>query len=159
MIHHLYRALTIAGGPLITLYLRRRLARGKEDAQRFGERQGHAGRPRPSGPLVWLHAASVGEAQSLLPLIELLDRRPRLKLVVTTGTVTSARLMSERLPEGVTHQYVPVDRPAFVTRFLDHWRPDLALWAESDFWPNLLAETRRLTGGRSPAGPFGVQDA
>jgi len=143
MIHHLYRALTVAGGPLIDLYLRRRMARGKEDRQRFGERLGRAGRPRPEGALVWLHAASVGEAQSLLPLIEILDARPRLKLLVTTGTVTSARLMGERLPEGAVHQYMPVDRPAFVARFLDHWRPDLALWAESDFWPNLLAETRR----------------
>ncbi len=143
MIHHLYRALTIAGGPLIAVYLRRRMARGKEDPARFGERLGRPGKPRPAGVLVWLHAASVGEALSLLPLVDVLARRPNLKLLVTTGTVTSARLMADRLPGGVTHQYVPVDRPVYVTAFLDHWRPDMALWAESDFWPNLLGEAHR----------------
>ena len=160
MIHHLYRMLTIAGEPLIAFYLRRRLARGKEDSRRFSERLGVAGRPRPAGPLVWLHAASVGEAQSLLPLIETLDRRGGLGLLVTTGTVTSARLMAERLPKAAIHQFVPVDRPKGVAAFLDHWRPDLALWAESDFWPNLLAETRRraiplvLVQGRISPGSF-----
>ncbi len=140
MIHQLYRALTVAGGPFIRLYLARRMARGKEDPQRLAERFGRPGRPRPPGPLVWLHAASVGESLSLLPLVGRLARRPGLGLLVTTGTVTSARLMAERLPPGAVHQYVPVDRPSHVRAFLGHWRPDLALWAESDFWPNLLAE-------------------
>jgi 3-deoxy-D-manno-octulosonic-acid transferase len=143
MIARLYRALTVLGWPLIRLYLARRLAAGKEDRTRFGERLGHPGLPRPAGPLVWLHGASVGEAMSLLPLVEALARRPGLSLLVTTGTVTSARLLAERLPAGVVHQYLPVDRPAGARRFLDHWRPDLALWAESDFWPNLLAQARR----------------
>ncbi|MDA8232480.1 MAG: 3-deoxy-D-manno-octulosonic acid transferase [Magnetospirillum sp.] len=142
MIHRLYRALTIVGGPLIALYLGRRMARGKEDAERFRERLGLARDPRPPGALVWLHGASVGESLSLLPLMERLAARPGLSLLVTTGTVTSARLMAERLPAGAMHQYVPVDRPGYVARFLDHWRPDLALWAESDFWPNLLEGTR-----------------
>ncbi len=144
ILYPLYRALTVAGGPLIGLYLGRRMARGKEDRERFAERLGRSALARPPGPLVWLHAASVGESLSLLPLVGLLaGRRPGLALLVTTGTVTSARLLAERLPPGVVHQYVPVDRPSAVARFLDHWRPDLALWAESDFWPNLLGEARR----------------
>ncbi len=143
MIHRLYRVLTQAGGPLIRAYLNRRRQRGKEDALRFPERHGIAGRPRPAGPLVWLHGASVGESLSLLPLIERLAARPGLSLLVTTGTVTSARLLAERLPAQAAHQYIPVDRPPWVKRFLDHWRPDLALWAESDFWPNMLDETGR----------------
>lgn len=142
MIHRLYRGLTTLGGPLISFYLNRRKRRGKEDLQRFPERLGRPGRSRPPGPLVWVHAASVGESLSMLPLIERLCAR-RLTVLVTTGTVTSARLMAERLPEGALHQYVPVDRMAYVRGFLDHWRPDLALWAESEFWPNLLAESRR----------------
>lgn len=142
MIHRLYRGLTTLGGPLIALYLARRKRRGKEDPLRFPERLGRPGRPRPPGLLVWVHAASVGESLSLLPLIERLCAR-RLGVLVTTGTVTSARLMAERLPAGALHQYVPVDRMAYVRRFLDHWRPDLALWAESEFWPNLLAESHR----------------
>ncbi|CAA7619883.1 3-deoxy-D-manno-octulosonic acid transferase [Magnetospirillum sp. SS-4] len=159
MIHRLYRGLTTLGGPLISLYLDRRRRRGKEDAQRFPERLGRAGRPRPAGPLVWIHAASVGESLSMLPLVERLCAR-RLSVLLTTGTVTSARMMAERLPEGAMHQYVPVDRMAYVRGFLDHWRPDLALWAESEFWPNLLAESRRrgipqvLVQGRVSARSF-----
>lgn len=138
----LYRSAMQVGGPLIRLYLALRRSRGKEDADRFGERLGLAGRPRPPGPLVWLHAASVGEALSLVPLILRLRRlRPELTPLLSTGTVTSARLMADRLPKGAIHQYVPVDRALYVRRFLDHWRPDLALWAESEFWPNLLTET------------------
>lgn len=141
MIVGLYRGLTTLGGPLISLYLKRRKARGKEDAERFPERLGIAGRSRPAGPLAWLHAASVGESLSMLALVErLLADWPTLTVLVTTGTVTSARLMTERLPERAIHQYLAVDRVPYVRRFLDHWRPDLILWTESEFWPNTLIE-------------------
>ena len=119
-----YRGLTAAGWPLIRLILALRRSRGKEDAARIGERFGRASAPRPDGPLVWLHAASVGEAQSVLILIKrLIERRSELAILVTTGTTTSARLMSERLPPGAIHQYAPVDRPRWVRSFLDHWHP------------------------------------
>jgi 3-deoxy-D-manno-octulosonic-acid transferase len=138
----LYRVAGSLGAPVIRAYLGLRRARGKEDAARFGERLGHAGRPRPDGPLVWVHAASVGESLSLLPLLErLVADWPGLNVLVTTGTVTSARLIAGRLPARCFHQYVPVDRLAYVRRFLDHWRPDLALWAESEFWPNMICES------------------
>ncbi len=140
MILALYRGLTTLGAPLITFYLRRRKALGKEDGPRFGERYGMPSHPRPSGRLIWLHAASVGESVSMLPVVERLLVDPGTSVLLTTGTVTSARLMHERLPPGAIHQYVPVDRLPWVRRFLDHWRPDLALWAESEFWPNLLTE-------------------
>ncbi len=144
MIVTLYRFATTAAAPLIHLVLARRRARGKEDAGRRGERVGLAGRPRPEGSLVWLHGASVGESVSALPLIHrMLEERPDLNVLVTTGTVTSARMMEQRLPAGAFHQYVPVDRGAWVARFLDHWRPDLALWMESELWPNLVRETQR----------------
>ena len=143
MIHRLYRALTILAAPLIGLYLRRRRAAGKEDPERFAERLGVPGAARPEGPLVWVHAASVGESLAALPLIErILERRAGLHVLVTTGTVTSARLLAERLPGRALHQYAPVDRPDAVRRFLDHWRPGLALWTESEFWPNLVADTQ-----------------
>jgi len=159
MIYRLYRGLTTLGRPVIALYLGRRKRRGKEDAARFGERLGRAGQPRPPGPLVWIHAASVGESLSMLPLVERLCAR-RLLVLLTTGTVTSAALMGHRLPRGAVHQYVPVDRMAYVRAFLDHWRPDLALWAESEFWPNMLAESHRrgiplvLVQGRISARSF-----
>ena len=141
----LYQGATTALGPIVALYLARRMAHGKEDRERFGERQGQASRARPPGPLVWVHAASNGEAVSMLSLIDrLLVERPSLSVLVTTGTVTSARLLAHRLPaDRAWHQYVPVDRPTYVRRFLDHWRPDLALWVESELWPNLVAETDR----------------
>jgi len=139
----LYRAATILGAPLILFYLNQRKASGKEDFTRFNERLGLAVAPRPSGALIWAHAASVGESLSMLPLIEkLLADRPNCHLMLTTGTVTSAKLMQERLPERAFHQYIPVDRPAYVRRFLSHWQPDIALWAESEFWPNIITETR-----------------
>lgn len=138
----LYRGLTTASLPLIQLLLRRRIARGKEDPARIEERRGVASLQRPDGPLVWIHAASIGEAQSVLVLIDRLIReRPALNILMTTGTVTSASLMSERLPKRALHQFVPVDRPAWVRRFLKYWQPDLAVWVESELWPNLLLET------------------
>ena len=144
----LYRGLTIAAGPLIARYLDRRLAAGREDPVRFGERMGRASLPRPPGPLIWLHAASVGEAVSVLPLVSRLQsERPGIALLLTTGTVTSAQMMAERLPPPAIHQYVPVDRPVAVAAFVEHWRPDMAIWVESELWPNLIAATRRT--GRS----------
>ncbi|HEX4506827.1 MAG TPA: 3-deoxy-D-manno-octulosonic acid transferase [Alphaproteobacteria bacterium] len=135
----LYATLLEAGSPLLELYLRRRLKAGREDTQRFGERHGIASRPRPEGFLIWFHAASVGESMSMLRLLDrLLEERPGLSILVTTGTVTSAAMVAERLKDRVVHQYVPVDRPAWVRRFLDHWRPDCAIWIESEIWPNLL---------------------
>lgn len=138
----LYRAVTTLGAPLIHVYLGRRIKAGKEDPHRFNERLGRAALARPAGPLIWLHGASVGEAMSLLTLITRLKAAaPAANILITTGTVTSARMLAERLPKGAVHQYVPVDRMAYVRRFLDHWRPDLTLWAESEFWPNLISET------------------
>lgn len=143
MILGLYRGATALLSPLVHLFLGRRRAHGKESTERFPERVGLASAERPAGPLVWMHAASVGEALSLLPLIEAIGEEwPELTQLVTTGTVTSADLMGRRLPRTVIHQFVPVDLPKAVARFVDYWRPSLAIWAESEIWPNLLAETQ-----------------
>ena len=157
----LYRTLTTALGPVIRLYLRARRRRGKEDSVRYRERLGVAGRARPNGPLIWMHAASVGESLALLSVIGgLRSRFPEIQLLLTTGTVTSARIMEARLPDGAMHQYVPVDRLAYVRRFLGHWQPDLAIWSESEFWPNLLTVTQQrrvplvLVQGRVSPGTF-----
>jgi 3-deoxy-D-manno-octulosonic-acid transferase len=135
-----YRLLTQLAAPLAPLLLKHRLHRGKEDAARMSERRGLSCVPRPAGALVWLHGASVGELTAALPLIENIFRRG-LSVLVTTGTVTSARLAKQRLPAGVIHQFVPLDAPLFVRRFLDHWKPDLALFMESDLWPNLIEQS------------------
>ncbi len=130
------RVLSLAAKP----YLKRRAANGKEDEARLSERYGQPSMPRPDGPLVWVHAASVGESVMMLPLISRLIENGA-SVLVTTGTVTSAQMMDTKLPKGAMHQYVPLDVPKYISRFLDHWAPDLALWAESEIWPNLLSET------------------
>jgi 3-deoxy-D-manno-octulosonic-acid transferase len=142
MLQLFYTAFTRQLAPLAAIYLAQRRRRGKEHPIRFHERRGLASASRPDGPLVWIHAASVGEATAVLGLIEhLLDRRPDLEILVTTGTVTSARLLETRLPARARHQFVPADLPSWTARFLRHWRPDLALWVESELWPNLVFAT------------------
>lgn len=122
--------------------LRRRLAAGKEDPSRVDERRGVPGRARADGPLVWFHAASVGESLALLELTRRLgEDDPELQVMVTTGTVTSAEIMAGRLPDHAFHQYIPLDAQAWVAQFLDHWKPDLAVWTESELWPTLVKET------------------
>ena len=135
----MYRMAGRLVAPFAPGILRRRARGGKEDSQRLGERLGNPIIARPDGPVVWLHAASVGESLSLLPLIErFVGRWPGLAPLVTTGTVTSAQMMADRLPPGALHQYVPVDLPGPVGRFLDFWRPTLAIWVESELWPAAL---------------------
>lgn len=127
--------------PFAPIVLRRRAARGREDPARLGERLGRPSARRPDGALVWLHGVSVGEATSLLPLIAALRaRRPDLTLLVTSGTRTAAQMLARRLPPGAIHQYLPLDTPRAVRRFLDHWRPALAVFVESELWPNLLSD-------------------
>jgi 3-deoxy-D-manno-octulosonic-acid transferase len=117
--------------------IKRRLKQGKEDPARVGERRGLSRDVRPHGPLVWIHGASVGEVLAAAALIERL-RDLNLRILLTSGTVTSAAIVAKRFPPDVIHQYVPYDSPRYVARFLDHWKPSLALFIESDLWPNLI---------------------
>ena len=147
ILHSIYRTITSVALPGVWLLLDRREARGKEDPERIHERFGYAGINRPNGKLIWIHAASVGEIMSILLLIDKLAAQlPDVHFLVTSGTVTSARILASRLPPRTIHQFVPVDVASCVTRFLDHWRPDMALWIESEFWPNMLAAlgTRKI---------------
>jgi 3-deoxy-D-manno-octulosonic-acid transferase len=134
-----YRLLSAAATPLAPLLLARRLKRGKEHRARLAERRGLSRLARPPGPLVWVHGASVGELTAALPLIEAIAARG-LNVLVTSGTVTSGGLAERRLPRGGVHQFVPLDLPRFMRRFVGHWRPDLALFVESDLWPNMIVE-------------------
>ncbi len=133
-----WRLLTWALSPVAPLLLRQRAARSKEDWARVNERLGLAGVPRPQGRLIWIHGASVGESLSALPLIGKLQEDGGTHVLVTSGTVTSAAMMGQRLPQGAVHQFVPLDTPRAVARFLDHWKPDAGLFVESDLWPNLI---------------------
>lgn len=138
----LYSVCGAAVRPAVPMILSSRLARGKEEAGRLAERYGEASEPRPSGRLVWVHAASVGETNAILPLVRRLSARG-LPVLFTCTTVTAARIAAGALPEGAVQQFAPVDVGAYVRRFLDHWRPDVVIFVESELWPSMLAELKR----------------
>ena len=139
-----YRFLTGLGQPAFVSLLHKRAEKGKEIKGRLDERMGKAAQSRPDGSLIWVHAASVGEAQSMLILIEeMLKLDPRLHILVTTGTATSAEMMGQKLPERAFHQFYPLDYPEWVASFLDHWKPDMVFWMESEIWPNMLGEIKK----------------
>lgn len=130
--------------PLLKYHLKQRLKRGKEDPARLYERFGGASFSRPAGKLVWFHGASVGESISILKLIDqLLERQPTLNILVTTGTVTSANLLAKHLPKQCIHQFIPLDVPKWDDRFLTHWQPNLVIFIESEFWPNILMSVKK----------------
>src|SRR3981081_3167518 len=140
-----YRTLSSVVVPLAPVLIKRRLKQGKEDPARIGERRGMSRVIRPHGPLIWIHGASVGEVLAAAALIERL-RALNLQILLTSGTVTSAAIVAKRFRADVIHQSIPYDSPRYVARFLDHWRPSLALFIESDLWPNLILSSaaRRL---------------
>ncbi len=138
----LYRGVTSVATLLAPAWLGYRVRKGKEDRARLSERRGIASLSRPKGPLIWVHGASVGEVLSVMPLIERLMERS-FSVLLTSGTLTSGRIAARRGPPGLLHQFIPLDAHRFVARFLDHWKPDLALLAESEIWPNLMGELGR----------------
>ncbi|MAH04881.1 MAG: 3-deoxy-D-manno-octulosonic acid transferase [Alphaproteobacteria bacterium] len=138
--YYLYRLLTRLSASAV---LKRRLKAGKEDAKRINERMGKASLRRPDGALLWMHGASVGEVTSLITLTKKIKKAyPSLDVLITSGTKTSANLLAQRQMDGVFHQYIPLDHPAWVKNFLDHWAPDAAILAESELWPNLLMSVK-----------------
>ena len=139
-----YRVLTSLARPIAPMLLGMRARHGKEEPARRGERLGQASAERPAGRVAWFHAASVGETNAVLPLISALsEQRPSLSFLITTGTVTSAKLAAQRIGPRTVHQYAPLDAPEYVASFLDHWRPDLAVFTESEIWPNLILESSK----------------
>lgn len=134
-----YRWAGAAVYPLIGGYVAWRASKGKEDRARRRERYGQTNRARPEGPLIWMHAASVGETVAVIGLIEHILGYG-INIVLTTGTVTSAKVAEERLGDRVIHQYVPLDLKPAISRFLNHWKPDLAIMAESEIWPMTILE-------------------
>ena len=141
-----YRLAGVVLRPAVPFILSGRVARGKEDPQRVGERYGRASLPRPPGRVIWVHAASVGETNAVLPLIERLTGIG-LAVVFTTTTVTSAAIAAKKLPRGALHQFAPLDLAPFVGSFLAHWRPNLALFVESEMWPTMV---RKLSEASIP---------
>ena len=140
--YHLYRGLTALAAPFVLRAARKRFEARNGPMSRFAERNGTPSETRPDGPLVWLHAVSVGEFLSILDLAHDLTQDGT-RLLVTTTTSTAAELAAQRLPAGVIHQFSPVDTPAATRRFLEHWRPDLAVFVESEIWPNQIVAAHK----------------
>jgi len=134
-----YKAVGMIVYPFMGPFLRLRARKGKEDRERRYERYGYPSADKPSGPIIWFHAASVGEANAIIPLIEHVNSLG-IYTIMTTGTVTSAEIVRQRLPRESFHQYVPLDLKPALTRFLDHWQPDVAIFTESEIWPMTLME-------------------
>lgn len=141
-----YRLIGLALMPLMPLALSRRASRGKEDRQRLGERYGRASRERPAGRLAWVHAASVGETNAVMPLVDRIVAAGT-SVVFTSVTVTAASIAASRLPAGAIHQFSPIDVAPWIGRFLGHWRPDFALFVESEIWPTTIM---KLAGAGIP---------
>ena len=134
------RAIPLFAGP----HLRRRLARGKELPDRWREKLGEATASRPDGPLIWLHAVGLGETLALRGLIAALAAEaPGVEFLVTSGTRGSAEVLAANLPPRTRHQFLPLDAPGYLARFLDHWRPALSVWAEQELWPGAVVATAR----------------
>jgi len=139
-----YRGTGYLMRPLLPLWVKRRAKAGKEDPKRLTERYGIASVERPKGDLIWFHGASVGECMMLIPLIEKIHaEKPNTNILLTSMTMTAATLMTERIGDKCIHQYVPLDQPKYVENFIAHWQPSLAIWAESEIWPNLILQTKR----------------
>ncbi len=128
--------------PFMWLFFRWRTAQGREDKNRLNERKGFPSHARPAGALIWFHGASVGEVNSILPLIESFLKNPphNASVLLTSGTITSTQIVQNKKIKGLLHQYVPMDQPLYARRFLKHWRPDMVVFVESELWPNLLGK-------------------
>ncbi|WP_290651344.1 3-deoxy-D-manno-octulosonic acid transferase [Aquisalimonas sp.] len=138
-----YRGLTYGLSPGLRLLLHWRARKGREDRLRLAERRGLASRERPPGAVLWMHAVSVGEALSALPLLERIRRDHAHHILFTTSTVAAARVVCPYLPARCIHQFLPMDHGPWTQRFLDHWRPNQVVWVESDFWPGLMRQVRQ----------------
>jgi len=147
---HTYRLVTRLAAPLLGFALQARANNGKEDILRLNERFAKRLPPRRPGPLVWLHGASVGESRVLLELgRRLIAARPGLMLVFTSQTLTSARLMGKEVPDNAIHVMAPMDTPMAARRFIQHWKPDLCVFAEGEIWPNLILEAGKAGARRA----------
>lgn len=139
-----YKYLSVLIYPLLVILLKKRVRIGKEDSSRYIEKLGKYTIKRPFGKLIWFHAASIGEFNAILPIIiEIYEKYPHSKILVTTVTVTAAKIAEKNLPKNAIHQFAPLDSYLVVRRFLLYWQPDLTIWTESEFWPNLLIEAKK----------------
>ena len=139
-----YRLFTLGLSPLAPALFRHRVGQGKELPERLNERHARALASRPAGTLVWMHGASIGESKLLLNIATAMRaQRPALKFLFTSQTLSSAGIMASGMPEDCIHQMAPIDTTQASARFIEHWRPDLCVFAEGEVWPNLLGAAQK----------------
>ncbi|KAF2289797.1 hypothetical protein GH714_038666 [Hevea brasiliensis] len=144
LLYKIYRALTYSLTPLVHLHLRWRRRRGLEHPTRWPERLGRPSLPRPSGPLLWFHAVSLGEGMAAIPVIKrFVQCRPDLNILMTTTTLSAFEVIKNQLPSSVLYQFSPLDTPTAVDTFLDYWKPNAIMILESELWPNLIMGSSR----------------
>lgn len=137
----LYLALRHLVPLFATPFLKRRLARGKEHPTRWTEKLGRTTAERPSGPLIWLHAVGLGEVLSLRGIITEMGKiDPSTNFLITSSALSSANAIAGQMPPRTQHQFMPLDNAQFSQHFLNHWQPDLVIWAEQDIWPGLICD-------------------
>jgi 3-deoxy-D-manno-octulosonic-acid transferase len=125
--------------PIVCLYIKKRIANGLEMKERVRERFGAPSQERPEGKLVWFHAVSVGETNSVIPFIKEFKKiNPDINVLLTTTTITAASIVEQRLKDAVIHQFVPFDIFMWVRRFIKYWRPKAFFLVESEIWFNTL---------------------
>ena len=125
--------------PVMRRVLAGRIRKAKENAARAGERLGIATQVRPTGRVVWMHAVGLGEVLALRPLIVGMQQvAPDLNFVITSTARSSADVLGQNLPANTVHQFLPLDGPTYMAKFLDHWQPCLSIWSEQDIWPGAI---------------------
>ena len=145
MLLKIYYLISMLLIPFTGLYIRRRIKLDKEDPNRFRERYGKASVSREEGKLIWIHAASVGESLSILPIINELENTKSInQILLTTGTTSAAKIVMNKLGSKTVHQYLPLDTPLFNARFLRYWKPTYAIFVESEIWPNLILQIKKM---------------
>ena len=127
--------------PFILIF---RLLKKKEDLKRFQEKFCFFSQSRKNGKLIWFHGASVGELQSIIPLLEKLEKNKKIsQILVTSNTLSSSKIISKFKFKKVIHQFFPIDQNYITKYFINYWKPSMALFVDSEIWPNMLSNLKK----------------
>jgi len=141
-----YKLLTYLLRPFLNIYLIFRKLKKKEHPSRYKEKLSNITTDRSKGFLIWFHVASVGEGLSILPLVRKFEKDEKIqKILITSITLSSSEVLKKKLSKNIKiiHQFLPFDVPKFVNKFLNHWSPNLAIFIDSEIWPNLIFEIKK----------------
>ncbi len=152
-----YKLITYLFYPFVPIYLFLRKLNNKEHATRYKEKMSQTNISRDKGFLVWFHVASVGEAMSILPLIENFIQDQKInKILITSITLSSGKILEKRFNQNVkvVHQFLPLDIPILTNKFLNHWKPNLSIFIDSEVWPNLILDIskRKIVNNKQTQG-------